>query len=144
MGTYYSAVAILGVEFKMPDRLLSYETTHSCDHPERHGHKFCPKCGKKVWAKDEIDYSEIYDIEETIREGVPEGYQFVEKDNTKSYVIGYGMSIHEHDGNDHKVMPLPDPVEVAGAIMALLEEAEIPDAYPKDQQVALHCMMDGR
>lgn len=144
MGIDYSAVTIIGMEYAMPDRVFTQRVVASCEHPERHGQKFCPKCGTKVADRVVKLWDEFFEIREGIEEELPRNYQFHWKEDSETFVLGYGASVDWHDSDAHTILPLKDPVDIAGEIRRLLEEAGIPDAKAIGTGVKLHCIMDAR
>jgi hypothetical protein len=127
MGTSYSAISGFGIVLDTgkiaPDEM---KTINSCEHSERIGQPFCPKCGKAVKS-----YEQRYTSSELTGKlweaRVPKGYICATNGQGGDvWFIGWGSQIDKYDDDGYEIRPIrvPDTAEILATIRDILVGVE--------------------
>lgn len=113
MGVYWTYYAGVGVQIDWNKVPTTATIINSCEHPERIGQTFCPKCGKKVGTRTEaIEEFDWYDLvlafEDVMRERgehwklVPIGYE------SRKHFLGWAQALSHDDDEPKSLEEMPD------------------------------------
>lgn len=141
MGTSYYGHAIIGIAFNMPAEIELEEVIPSCEHPERIGNVFCPKCGTRVDDRTIMDPSEYWELREQLDEALPRNYIVAHNnyDDDAPYYVGYGVG-GSYDYGREKTISLPNLDEVRATIKAALAEVGLDEVYD-EKSFGLHSVV---
>jgi hypothetical protein len=155
MGTSWYSNAGIGVVIDFDEHYpVTERIEHSCEHPERIGVPFCPKCGKAV--KDTIvndrDMGGLDDYLHELENQVEGSWMATNMDpnaGKNRWFFGWGSSMHIYDDAEaEKVPPYDDLVRGIQALFGTLEsmfkeyDEEMPFKF-KPEEIKFHHFMTG-
>ena len=125
MGVSYYGIGGLGVVINLNNVKWPEQVVSSCEHDERIGNAFCPKCGLRVSERIEQNHELIYAVRDALDHEIRRypGYIFhpVDYDSTQ-YFFGWGASASAY-GCDHRNLGVPPTIkEVGDALTEMVEK----------------------
>jgi hypothetical protein len=125
MGVSYGAVGGIGIIVSYDDLKGPKRSIPSCEHEERLGQNFCPKCGLKVSTRQVDDSSRWSDFMEFFYEeldgSMPDGYTTATVDDGILF-IGWGLVGDYYSKKTKGRRAIPAFDEVATVLREHLDE----------------------
>jgi hypothetical protein len=98
VGTYYSAVALIGYKIST-EKFFKTSLEKRCSHTIKAGAAFCPKCGAKTGLYERHSVIDEYDDLREELDTPPNGYVSEVIDGEQFIYIGYGVTCDSQESN---------------------------------------------
>ncbi|UTU08064.1 hypothetical protein CcrC1_gp378 [Caulobacter phage C1] len=146
MATEYSPIAGIGILLDLGKLKTAQGLEHSCEHPERHGQRYCPRCGAKVWSRPLILSDKVFEVTvelEAMKLPKHMVLGFWDYDNDV-WFLGYGVSFDRNEA--YGPLPLPDLKgldETIHEIISSLKSLDDPSVIVMPNSFGFHAAMPG-
>lgn len=139
VGTSYYAIAGIGYKVDLDQVDLQQVIVHSCDHPERVGNKFCPKCGKQVYERVQDSRDLHWQMREAFEEAATEHkYEWHQIEYEKPvFFLGYGKCVGGY-GDSRVVKQTQTDEQVKAVIEQIVATAKkkFEEGFAEDEDMA--------
>ena len=133
MGASYYAIGGIGYLVDLNGIDFDDVIVHSCEHPERIGNVFCPKCGTKVTETVQDKTDMFYEISEAFEEAAKaeDGFVWEQTDYEDAiYFLGYGASVSDYRGDTTSLEPMSnDEIKTVIARIVLAAQKLYEDGF---------------
>lgn len=119
MGTYYTAVAMIGYKFNT-DKFVEHGVRNQCDHTEAVGKTFCPVCGKKVETIKTSSREKFWEFQDNFLDQLPNDLDYTTDYDGQNHFVGVCVKNDEH-GTGKVLNNVPDAATVKQMILDVFD-----------------------